>query len=149
MKRDFLTGIDVDAVLFDPSPMWLALFDAPDSPAIHLTPLDWTQYEFARRISCVLGTDVVNPRVLLRQLVKLATPDAWRGFIRNGKAIPFDADLLVQVLCSNVEIGAAFDQRLKARAEQGKQAEDAARKNSGAGRATPSSEPGSETTTAS
>lgn len=140
MENIFET-IDLDLVLFDPQPIWLPLFDTTNSPAIHLTPLDWTQYEFARRVCSVPGTQVVNPRTLLRQLLVLTKADKWRGFQRNGQDIPFDQDTCWQALCSNTTLGLTFDRRLAKIAEGGKVAIEAARKNSDAGDGMPSAVP--------
>lgn len=141
MDNPLLHEIDLDQVLFTPQPQWLPLFEVPDSPAIHLTPLDWTQYELARNISVILSTNVVNPRVMLQQLVTLTKPDDWRGVVRSGQPLPFDKELLLKLLCSNVTLGMAFSNRLQELAIKGKQSEDAARKNSGAGAGTPSTAP--------
>jgi hypothetical protein len=134
--------IDIDATVFDKSPIWLELFDVSESPAIHLTPLDWTDYEFARRMSLVVGTNVVKPATMLAQLVQRTQPDAWRGFERQGQPVPFDADLLLNLLCSNVELGVRFDLKLKALAEGQRRQDEADLKNSSAGPGTQVTAPG-------
>lgn len=136
--------LEINDLLFDYTPRWLFLTDdqSENAPAILLTPLDWTQYELCRRFSAILGTDVTNPRGMFAQIIKIANPTQWRGFVRNGVEIPFDKDLLFSVLCANVNLGAKFDQTMKAWAMNEKTQRDDAAKNSDAGRATPDAAPG-------
>lgn len=135
------TTIDLDVNIFDPQPMWLPLFDVLDSPGIHLTPLDWSQMDFAERISTIAGTTVLNVRTLLRQLISLSKADDWRGFVRQGEPIPFDAETLWKVLCSNKILAEAFNSRLVKMALTAKQFDEASRKNFSAGDGTPSIAP--------
>ena len=117
--------------------IWLDLFDEPDSPAIYLTPLNWTQYEYARRLACLPGTATAHPGLALRRMIEMAQPTDWRGFARNGAPVPFDRDLLTQLALSNVTLGVALENRLRAFAERETIRRAADAKNSGAGSDTP------------
>lgn len=121
--------------------IWLDLFDEPDSPAIYLTPLDWTQYEYARRLACLPGTTTAHPGLALRRLIEMAQPTDWRGFMRDGAPVPFDRDLLTRLALSNVTLGVALETRLRALAERESIRRTADAKNSDAGSDTPGSEP--------
>lgn len=135
-----MTPIDIDQILFDDSQKWLEL--APHGPRVLLTPLDWTDYETCRRLAMIPGTDQVDLKQMYRQLVKRTQSVDWEGFERNGQPLPFDRDVLVKIVCSSVEIGVRFDAQLKAWATQTLRQEQAEAKNSGAGRATKSTQPG-------
>jgi hypothetical protein len=140
--------IEVNEVLFSYDPRWMFLTEdtSDNGPAIYLTPLDWTQYESCRRMALVPDTGVVNLRAALAQLIKQTQPTKWRGFVRDGQAIPFDSELLLKIFCSNAELGVAFDNKLKEWAVKGEQQLSAAIKNSSAGRDGHSTAPGNKKT---
>lgn len=139
--------IDFDDLTYqEPQPTWIVLI--ANGPAVHLTPLDWVDYELCRRMSVIVGSEVINLRQFYQLLIRRTGADAWKNVLKGGQEMAFSADALLVILCRNAALGLAFDAALRAFAMRQQKQAEADVKNSAAGCDTPVAPPATAAMTA-
>ncbi len=85
-----------------------------DTPAIHLMPIAWVDYERFRQMSMQpyslhgANGEAFDNGEMIRLLLDATQPDAWRGFTRDDQPLAFDKTLLLTVLTKNIVLGTKF-----------------------------------------